>query len=131
MGCIPPNTPSRPGLNLIFSSHSHHPEYRPWHAGFANEGQFLLLSAASLRDLSSRLPSQNGKAADKAPPGETPSALPQPQDKAEVARFRPNLVVDGPQLQAFEEDGWQGLSLGFCSLRTTSTPPKPSGIQAQ
>ena len=93
------------------------------HAGFANEGQFLLLSAASLREVASRLPEDTGSSAPgKA--GKAPSAA--SQDPGHVARFRPNLVVDGPELRPFEEDDWQGVRIGACSLRTNSESPTPA-----
>ncbi|KAK9822750.1 hypothetical protein WJX74_003955 [Apatococcus lobatus] len=60
--------------------------------GFANEGQLLLVNAASLADIDQRL-----SAKDKQP-------------CADVSRFRPNLLVEGAP--AFAEDGWTSVSIG-------------------
>ena len=42
--------------------------------------------------------------------------------QASQERFRPNLVVDGPQLQPFVEDAWQGMRVGSTDFRTISAP---------
>ncbi|HYO51464.1 MOSC domain-containing protein [Archangium sp.] len=61
------------------------------HVGFADGFPLLLISEASLADLNQRL------------------AHPVP-----MARFRPNLVVDG--CAAFAEDGWKRLRIGTVEL---------------
>lgn len=61
-------------------------------AGFANEGQLLLVNAASLADVDQRLSAQAK------------------QPCADVSRFRPNLLVEGAS--AFAEDAWTSVSLG-------------------
>ena len=71
----------------------------PCGAGFANEGQFLLASEASLEELNARL---------QAAPGQAP---------IDMARFRPNLVVGGGGLAPFAEDAWRGLALGAAYFR--------------
>eukprot|EP00798_Chlamydomonas_sp_ICE-L_P001442 gene1442-32816_t len=64
---------------------------KPPAVGFANDGQFLLISALSLEDLNQRLSSrsQDGTAASST---------------VDEKRFRPNFVVDG--FEAYEEDSW-------------------------
>ncbi|KAK9839312.1 hypothetical protein WJX81_007091 [Elliptochloris bilobata] len=62
--------------------------------GFANEGQFLLASEASLANVNARL----------CPMGGGP--------QVDMLRFRPNLVVGGPGLAPFAEDAWRMLALG-------------------
>jgi uncharacterized protein YcbX len=79
---------------------------------FADGYPCLLISAASLADLNSRL--------------ETPL----PMD-----RFRPNLVVDG--CDAFAEDGWQKLAIGetvyrfagLCARCSVTTVDQQSGTR--
>ncbi len=73
-------------------------------AGFANEGQFLLASEASLGELNARLPPA---------PGQAPIGM---------TRFRPNLVVGGGGLAPFAEDAWRGLALGAAQLRVVGAP---------
>ena len=73
-------------------------------AGFANEGQFLLASEASLAELNARL---------QAAPGQAP---------IDMARFRPNLVVGGGGLAPFAEDAWRGLTLGAARFRVVGAP---------
>ncbi|EFJ25003.1 hypothetical protein SELMODRAFT_173762 [Selaginella moellendorffii] len=58
---------------------------------FANEGQFLLLSEASVEDLNARIATGA-------------------KHRLETTQFRPNLVVSGGP--AYEEDEWQSLSIG-------------------
>eukprot|EP00884_Botryococcus_braunii_P022713 jgi/Botrbrau1/9125/Bobra.160_3s0002.1 len=60
---------------------------------FANEGQLLLMSSASLADLNRRL--------------EQNSSSPVMPDQ-----FRPNLLVGGGFLQPFQEDSWSRLQIG-------------------
>lgn len=61
-------------------------------AGFANEGQLLLVNAASLANVDQRLAAQAK------------------QPCADVSRFRPNLLVEGAP--AFAEDAWTSISVG-------------------
>ena len=90
-------------------------------AGFANEGQFLMISAASLRDVSARLPASHAATL----PGQNTAAArsSSSRDWASLERFRPNLVVDGQELVAFQEDTWQGMRVGPCGFRTISESP--------
>jgi len=79
---------------------------------FADGFPILLISAASLADLNSRLDT------------------PLPMD-----RFRPNLVIDG--CDAFAEDGWQKLAIGLtvyrfaglCARCSVTTVDQKSGIR--
>ena len=154
------------------------------HAGFANEGQLLLVNATSLSELQRRLPGpqatqQPVTAAVTQPDGSTagngsgggalaagshnsggsravttgaaaaiesdfseasavlqhppqpaaaagasdhsaaagPSAHPAAGSPAHVARFRPNLLVEGPA--AFAEDGWRSVQIGGLSFNVT------------
>jgi MOSC domain len=149
-------------------------------AGFANEGQLLLVNAASLAELHRRLPpqraaeqpaaaadaQQHGSAADHCskggalatgrqnggsrgavptgtaaaiesdfseasavlhtPPQEAaaqPSAHPAAGSPAHVARFRPNLLIEGPA--AFAEDGWRSVRIGGTSFNVTGVRVLP------
>lgn len=62
--------------------------------GFASEGQFLVVSGASVRALQADI-----------------DALPTRHGRPTVtsAHLRPNVVVDGSGLPAYDEDGWAGL----------------------
>lgn len=71
--------------------------------GFANEGQFLVVNAASVEDLNKRL--AQGAGDGRSPRADT--AL-----QVDAVRFRPNLVVGGAGLQPWVEDSWRGLLLG-------------------
>lgn len=57
--------------------------------GFADAFSILLASMASLRDFSER------------------SGLP-----LDISRFRPNIVIDGPDLEPYDEDAWQKIKTG-------------------
>ena len=46
-----------------------------------------------------------------------PSAHPAAGSPAHVARFRPNLLVEGPP--AFAEDGWRSVQIGGLSFNVT------------
>ncbi len=72
----------------------------------ADAGPLLLTSTASLHQL------QDWIAATRAELGE-PEAAPLP-----MARFRPNVVVDGADT-AFVEDGWKRLTIGEVGFRVT------------
>ena len=65
------------------------------HTGFASEGQFLVISGASLRSLQSQV-----------------DALPARQGRPTVtsAHLRPNVVVDSPGLLPYNEDTWAELA---------------------
>lgn len=69
---------------------------------FANEGQFLLVSRASLEDLNQRISSSV----------QVPSKAVQyaPRMQVDVMQFRPNFVISGGS--PYEEDCWQSLSIG-------------------
>jgi hypothetical protein len=66
--------------------------------GFANDGQYLLINAASLADLNARL----------ATSGRESKAL-------DERRFRPNLVVSG--FEAYEEDRWIEVKVRLSNSR--------------
>ncbi|MEX2465518.1 MAG: MOSC N-terminal beta barrel domain-containing protein [Gemmatimonadota bacterium] len=68
-------------------------------AGFADAAPALLIASASLDALNRRLP--------------VPLTM---------ARFRPNIVVDG--LAAFAEDAWRGASIGSVDTRTAGPCPR-------
>lgn len=57
----------------------------------------LIASEASLADLNRRIERRGGKAVP-------------------MARFRPNIVVSGPALEAFEEDGWRTIAIGDSAI---------------
>ncbi len=135
--------------------------------GFANEGQLLLLSAASLAELRRRIPlddvslnalrpsdsvggvrDANGSgssalaaqqkpaaggggvpglkgsgafpAGDCGPGGAGATAGGRAADLADVARFRPNLLVEGPP--AFAEDAWRRLRIGPATFSIAGGP---------
>lgn len=71
---------------------------------FANEGQFLLISRASVDDLNHRASSSIQSTTKKR------AALHAQKMQVDVMRFRPNFVISGGL--AFEEDSWQSLYLG-------------------
>ena len=85
--------------NACFSTSRIVRSYVQCAAGFANEGQFLLASEASLAHLNARL---------QLAPGQAP---------IDMARFRPNLVVGGGGLAPFAEDAWHSLALGAARFR--------------
>ncbi|KAI5083295.1 hypothetical protein GOP47_0003038 [Adiantum capillus-veneris] len=72
---------------------------------YANEGQFLLVSRASVEDLNQRaaLSLQPNKHNHK-------RIAHHPVIPVDPMRFRPNFVVSGGS--AFEEDSWQSLNIG-------------------
>lgn len=76
------------------------PAYAPpgFHISFTDGYPFMVATAASLRALN-----------DALLPGGTP---PLPID-----RFRPNLVLDGAGLRAFEEDLWHTFRVGGCTFQ--------------
>ena len=73
-----------------------------WRAGFANEGQFLLMNSASLADMNARIAAQAGNRKKR-----TASNV------GEVSRFRPNLLVGGSGVAAYAEDGWLTVRIGM------------------
>jgi len=79
---------------------------------FANEDDFLLVSAASVREVGARLRSYVASHA---------TLRPVPADAAGIpaTRFRPNLVVDSAQtdLVPFAEDQWRSVRVGPFALR--------------
>ena len=138
------------------------------YAGFANEGQLLLVNAASLTELHCRLPPQQAtqqpaaaasaqqlssaashESSSQGAPGggvvtasaaaaiesdfsEASAVLQPPQQAAvvapamvhpaagspaHVARFRPNLLIEGPA--AFAEDGWRSVQIGGLPFNVT------------
>lgn len=81
-----------------------------------------MISAASLREVSARLPASSAASLpgrDNAAAHSSSSS----RDWASLERFRPNLVVDGQELVAFQEDAWQGMRVGPCGFRTISAAP--------
>ncbi|KAL0050843.1 hypothetical protein WJX82_008290 [Trebouxia sp. C0006] len=76
------------------------------HIGFANEGQFLLMNSASLADMNNRIAAQVNKKQTAGCKGVTVGGV------GELSRFRPNLLVGGPSIQAYAEDAWQELQIG-------------------
>lgn len=61
---------------------------------FVNEGHLLVVTQPSLAALSRDVAATSGQAAS---------------GSVTVAAFRPNLVLDGPGLRAYQEDGWTTL----------------------
>lgn len=86
------------------------------HAGFANEGQFLLMNSASLSDMNLRIDAQASRKR---------SANIRRQmawkGMGEVSRFRPNLLVGGPGIEPYAEDAWQELQIGTNCFFTAGT----------
>ena len=78
---------------------------------FANEGQLLVLSQASVRGLQRRLEERH--CGQRARGGARENVV-----KVTADRFRPNLVVDGDGLQPHCEDAWREVSIGEIKLRT-------------
>lgn len=74
------------------------PSLPPSHPlGFANDGQYMVLNSASLRDLTSRMDAHGNSAG-------VGSGLCLGLSPTDARQFRPNLVVDG--FEAYAEDGW-------------------------
>jgi uncharacterized protein YcbX len=46
---------------------------------------------------------------------------PEPSNPLDMRRFRPNLVLDGDDLEPFDEDGWSTLTVGEVTLRFADT----------
>lgn len=82
------------------------------HAGFANEGQFLLMNSASLADMNIRIDAQASKKRSANIPW---------KGMSEVSRFRPNLLVGGPGIEPYAEDAWQELQIGANCFFTAGT----------
>lgn len=81
-------------------------------AGFANEGQFLLMNSASLEDLYQRMALQ-AKQAEHAEQARQPhNGHHTAQSAAALSRFRPNLLVGGQNMAAYAEDDWQEVQIG-------------------
>eukprot|EP00899_Mesostigma_viride_P018533 jgi/Mesvir1/26681/Mv20462-RA.2 len=99
---------------------------------FANEGPFLLVTSASVRELNHRIRVRQaesflargmvGDAVAASLAGAHPlrrhsMCVPTSSRHQDVLMdvaeelFRPNIVVEGPQLQPFEEDTWQVITL--------------------
>ena len=70
-------------------------------AGFANEGQFLLMNSASLADMSARIAAQVRSHKDRTA-----------SNPGHLSRFRPNLLVGGASVAAYAEDKWQQVRIG-------------------
>ena len=75
--------------------------------GFANDGQFMLLNAASLSDLASRMAVKGGRQRGVA---RGAAAL-------EARQFRPNLVVGG--FEAYAEDNWGSVQVCRASCHSS------------
>lgn len=76
--------------------------------GFANEGQFLLMNTASLKDLNQRI---SARALHKHQQFYSPTHV-MSQTAGALARFRPNLLVGGPNIPPYAEDSWHELQIG-------------------
>ncbi|CAM6125359.1 unnamed protein product [Calypogeia fissa] len=74
---------------------------------FANEGQFLLVSQASVEDLNRRLSSSSRSKADVQKQTLIRGQL---RNQVDALRFRPNLVVSGSI--PYDEDNWQSVRIG-------------------
>ena len=92
------------------------------YAGFANEGQFLMISTTSLADVAQRVANKgfsslssgaaNGQANGSVGDEEAPGGVMDGEARMAM-RFRPNFVVGGGELAAYEEDGWEtGIRIG-------------------
>lgn len=93
---------SRPAARRLDPAHS-----RPGdHTGFADGYPLLLASSTSMQRLNDLVVQEALERGEE--PGEP---LP-------MARFRPNLVVDGPE--PFAEDGWQRLRISRVELRVVT-----------
>eukprot|EP01122_Echinamoeba_exundans_P014892 TRINITY_DN685_c0_g1_i1.p1 TRINITY_DN685_c0_g1~~TRINITY_DN685_c0_g1_i1.p1 ORF type:complete len:777 (-),score=86.53 TRINITY_DN685_c0_g1_i1:140-2470(-) len=80
---------------------------------FANEGQFLLVSLSSLRDLEERL------RADPAASAESP--------EVSYDNFRPNIVINGASLAPYAEESWRGVSIANRSGKSATVELKAIG----
>lgn len=86
-------------------------------AGFANEGQFLLMNSASLADMNARITAL-------ADSNTKPTAHADSKKKKTVSsvghlsRFRPNLLVGGTGMGAYEEDKWVRVCIGTNDFST-------------
>lgn len=78
--------------------------------GFANDGQYLLVSSASVLDLNARLSGSSPR---------IPMHGASPSHPADERRFRPNLVVDG--FAAYAEDSWLDLQVGRAGGQVSGT----------
>ena len=99
------------------------------HLGFANDGQYMLLNAASLDDLNARLeasgrrnrgPEQQRQQGRSNGSGGGCSG---PLVPLNERHFRPNLVVSG--FPAYEEDEWADVQVLYCLrvyMQYSSTP---------
>ncbi len=65
------------------------------------------MNSASLADMNNRIAAQvNKKQTAGGRKGVTVGGV------GELSRFRPNLLVGGPSIQAYAEDAWQELQIG-------------------
>ncbi|GIM15532.1 hypothetical protein Vretimale_18301 [Volvox reticuliferus] len=102
--------------------------------GFANDGQYLLVSEASLSDLRMRLGFPTGVdtgGCSSGTGGSGSNAGGDGSDSREgddlVARLRPNLVVSG--FLPYEEDGWVGVRVGPLHANVLGTCPRCELLQ--
>ncbi|GIL79431.1 hypothetical protein Vretifemale_8766 [Volvox reticuliferus] len=104
--------------------------------GFANDGQYLLVSEASLSDLRMRLQLGFPTGVDtggcsSGTGGSGSNAGGDGSDSREgddlVARLRPNLVVSG--FPPYEEDGWVGVRVGPLHANVLGTCPRCELLQ--
>ncbi|GIL77287.1 hypothetical protein Vretifemale_6761 [Volvox reticuliferus] len=104
--------------------------------GFANDGQYLLVSEASLGDLRMRLQLRFPTGVDtggcsSGTSGSGSNAGGDGSDSSEgddlVARLRPNLVVSG--FLPYEEDGWVGVRVGPLHANVLGTCPRCELLQ--
>ena len=79
-----------------------------FNAGFANEGQFLLMNQASLDDLNQRMTSSAQHAEHALHSRRHATSM----TAGTLSRFRPNLLVGGPSMAPYAEDSWQELQIG-------------------
>ncbi|KAG2491424.1 hypothetical protein HYH03_010212 [Edaphochlamys debaryana] len=113
--------------------------------GFANDGQYLLVTQASLVDLRSRLASDSaGSGTDHTGTGSSTAgggeaqAGPRtrggahgaqgPDGEDLLTRLRPNLVVEGPWLP-YAEDGWRGVRVGALAAEVLGACPRCELLQ--
>lgn len=91
--------------------------------GFANDGQFLLVNEASVRDVNERIASGDAGSREGRS-GFMPAKKGSP---VELLRFRPNFVVGG--FPAYEEDHWARVQIGTCSCSVLGTCPRCEMLQ--
>ncbi|MEW5316353.1 MAG: hypothetical protein WDW38_007732 [Sanguina aurantia] len=96
---------------------------------FANDGQYLLVNAASLADLNARMAAGHGceQLGGGGMEGGMVSGAPFGPPQVDIGRFRPNLVVSG--FAAYAEDGWSSVSVGALQCGVLGTCPRCEMLQ--